>query len=896
MTERLAEAESIIDALLAGQIDAVVDTKSSTPFLVAKAQAALRLSEKRLRDIIDGLGPGIFVALLTPDGILIEVNKSPLEAAGLKPEEVLGKPFDEAPWWAGSAEVRQQLREAIARAARGGPSRYDVRTHARNGEIIDIDFSIQPMRDESGKVVFLIPSASVITERKQLEEALRENEAHQRQTSLQLALERERLVAAQAVAKVGSWETDFSTGSVLWSQETHRIFETDSKTFHPTHERFLEAVHPEDRERVDGAFARSATVLSLQSVEHRVVMRDGRIKFVEERWHTHADAEGGSLRAIGTCQDLTESKLTENALRQSNDRFLQVAENITDVFWIRSADTSELQYVSPAFEQIWGVPVETLYANPDIWNTSILAEDRERVKNEFAELTKSTSSVELEYSIVRPDGEVRVVRSRGFQVRDADDKVIRVIGVATDITAQRRTSDALKASLGEFRALTEAMPQMVWTTRADGWCVYFNQQWADYTGLTLDESYGNGWIKPFHPDDRERTGEAWQKARDTVGTFSIECRLRRADGSYRWWLIRGVPVKDDHGTALKWFGTCTDIHDLKLAQLEIARTNRALKMLSACSEAIVRAENESQLLNEVCRIAVENGGYRMAWVGFAQDDEARSITPMAHAGVEDGYLTAVACTWNENDPLGQGPAGEVIRTGQSNVSDDFAKDSSLAAWLEPALQRGYRGVIRLPLRDASGTFGLLGLYSAETNQASAEEVKLLQEMADNTSFGITSLRAESERRRMQLAVEEQAALLDIAREAIQVKELDGRILYWNKGAEKLYGWTAAEVMGGISIEARFKDPSCFDDATRELLVKGEWEGEMIKRTKDGRDITVEERWTLVRDAQGQPKSILTINTDVTDGRRDGESGLHRGKPGSRRWSKRRWNEERIAES
>jgi PAS domain S-box-containing protein len=153
----------------------------------------------------------------------------------------------------------------------------------------------------------------------------------------------------------------------------------------------------------------------------------------------------------------------------------------------------------------------------------------------------------------------------------------QVVIVIRDITERRRAVEALHASLEEFRTLTEAMPQMVWITRADGGNVYFNQRWVDYTGLTLEESLGNGWNRPFHPDDQQRAWQAWQQATATVGTYVLECRLRRADGAYRWWLIRGVPLRDTAGTVLKWFGTCTDIHDLKLAELEISRTNQALE-------------------------------------------------------------------------------------------------------------------------------------------------------------------------------------------------------------------------------------------------------------------------------------------------------------------------------
>lgn len=139
-----------------------------------RAELALRESQERLRGIIDGLGPSMFVGLMTVDGVLIEINRAPLEAAGLAAEEVLGKHFADTFWWAHSVEAREQLRKAITRAARGEGSRYDVRVQGREGSLIDIDFSIEPLRDESGHVVFLIPSASVITKRKLAEEALRQ--------------------------------------------------------------------------------------------------------------------------------------------------------------------------------------------------------------------------------------------------------------------------------------------------------------------------------------------------------------------------------------------------------------------------------------------------------------------------------------------------------------------------------------------------------------------------------------------------------------------------------------------------------------------------------------------------------------------------------------------------
>jgi PAS domain S-box-containing protein len=237
---------------------------------------------------------------------------------------------------------------------------------------------------------------------------------------------------------------------------------------------------------------------------------------------------------------------------------------------------------------------------------------------------------------------------------------------------------------------------------------------------------------------------------------------------------------------------------------------------------------------------------------------------MAHAGMEEGYLSEVNVTWNENEPLGRGPVGQAIRSSHATVRDDVVGDSEFAPWLPFAQTRGYRGNICLPLRDATHTFGVLGLYSAGVNQTSTEELRLLQQMADDLAFGIGSVRADAERDRLDSQSREQAALLDIANEAIMVKDLEGRIVYWNKGAERTYGWSAAEALGRKAVALLHNDAAQYLEAEMTLLAHGQWTGEMVKQTKDGRAITVEVRWTLVRNEEGRPKSTLIINTDITE--------------------------------
>ncbi len=669
-----------------------------------------------------------------------------------------------------------------------------------------------------------------------------------------------------------------------------------------------------------------------------------------------------------------------------------------------------------ALARQYGADVFVLKPNaPD----EFLARLREVCANAPATVPRRASTPPAPAGALFDGFEESLVRTGEFSAARRPSSVAPDAGVA----GRRADEAALRASDADFRSLAEAMPQIVWIARADGWNTYLNQQWVDYTGLTIEESAGHEWTTPFYPEDQERARSAWERAAVAGGTYSVECRMRRKDGVYRWWLIRGVPVKHDDGSIAKWIGTCTDIQDLKVAELEIVRVNRALTMRSSCSEALLHAQDEHSLLEQICRIAVEQAGYRMAWVGYAQDDGPRSITPIAHAGVEDGYLSEIKVSWDENRLNGQGPGGRVIRTGEPVIADDLSLDPTYAHLTEAARRRRYRGATVLPLSDGARTFGLLSLHSAEASTTTPDELTLLRDMARNLAFGIVNLRARAEQQRLQTAVfkvaagvsaasgaaffeqltrnmaealgadagfiatllpgepcmaetvaavidgaahenfefvvagtpcdplfaadlsvitehiaddfphfpsflalgaqgfvgkrldsstgeplgflfvvfrfkpthvelitstlqifaaraaaelerqrtdaqiSEQAALLDTAHEAILVMDLSDTIIYWNRGAERTYGWTAAEALGKNADELYRKDPAPYAEGRATLLATDAWTAELTQRTKDGRDITVSVHWTLVRDAEGRPKSILAINTDVTETRK-----------------------------
>ena len=242
----------------------------------------------------------------------------------------------------------------------------------------------------------------------------------------------------------------------------------------------------------------------------------------------------------------------ENTLRESEERFSGAFEHAPIGVALVSPDGRWLK-VNRALCELVGYSELELLARTfqDITHPEDLEIDLENVRRMIA---GEIRSYQMEKRYVHAHGHLVTVLLSVSLVRDGQDQPRYFIAQIQDITERKLAEQALRTSTEEFRTLAEAMPQIVWITRPDGGNVYFNQHWMDYTGLTLEESLGGGWSKPFHPEDQQRAQHAWEHATATIGAYSLECRLRRADGVYRWWLIRGVPQRgaDRRGVQLVW--------------------------------------------------------------------------------------------------------------------------------------------------------------------------------------------------------------------------------------------------------------------------------------------------------------------------------------------------------
>jgi len=311
--------------------------------------------------------------------------------------------------------------------------------------------------------------------------------------------------------------------------------------------------------------------------------------------------------------------------------------------------------------------------------------------------------------------------------------------------------------------------------------------------------------------------------------------------------------------------------ELRRQETELRRVNRALRAISACNHALVQATKEPELLDEICRLIVTEGGYRFVWVGYAGHDEMKIVRPMAWAGHEDGYLKDVLVTWAD-EPHGRGPVGTAIRTGRSNVCRNTQTDPNFAPWREPALRHGYAALFVVPLLADGVAFGALAIYAAETDVFDREEVTLLSEMAGDLAYGILSLRDRNERQRAEVELRREkellASFLSATPDHIYFKDRQSRFIRINDTLARRFGLRdAAEAVGKTDFDI-FSDAHARQAYTDEQRIMSTGEAivglEEKETWPDGRVTWVSSSKVPLRDKEGHITGLVGISRDITE--------------------------------
>lgn len=547
----------------------------------------------RLEEVLESISDAFYS--LDLDWRFTYVNKHALTLWRKTPEELLGHViWDVFPFARGT--------ESFTRMHAAMDDRRPV-SYESYSAFLGTWISVNLYPTERGLSVFF----QDITERKRIEQALQENEQQFRATF--------------ELASVGMVQADPGTGHLLRVNAKFCAI-TGFAAAELVGRRFSDITHPDDRERDWEVFQRAVRGETPDyRSEKRYVRKDGSVVWVRVNAAILRDAGGRPQRTVAVIEDVSERVVAEQALRESRSD-LAHAQQVGQIgSWRLNVARNELTW-SEENHRIFGIPpgVQLTY---DVFLATVHPDDRGRVDRTWRAALQG-EPYDIEHRIVVGD-EVRWVRERAELELDASGSVLGGFGTTQDITALKTGEQALRQSEHWWHELADAMPQLVWTAGPDGTVNYFNRRREEYDGLSRDDNGSWRWEGALHPDDVQPTLEAWSEALTTGEVYEVTHRVRCLDGTDRWLLSRAVPLSDESGRIVKWYGTSTDIHVERLLQAQLAEARERLEQ--GVRERTAELEQARAHLLELSRRVIEvQEKERRAVARELHDEAGQSLT------------------------------------------------------------------------------------------------------------------------------------------------------------------------------------------------------------------------------------------------------------------------------
>jgi len=556
-------------------------------------------------------------------------------------------------------------------------------------------------------------------------------------------------------------------------------------------------------------------------------------------------------------------------------------------------------------------------------------ECRDRIREQFFACVRQGTAFDDEVEILPVQGGRLWVRIIGEAVRDSEGAVVRVQGALQDVTDRKRAEAALTQGERRFRQFADALPQPIWTARPDGRVDFFNRAFRNRFGAGTADPQSWLWSAILPAEEGPRWAENWRHSVAQGEQHSDAHRLRTADGEERWHLVTAAPVRDESGAILRWYGTAIDDHDRKRAEEETRRlAHRLDSVLNAIQEAFYTVDRDwhvtfmnDQAEQMLGKARADLIGRRLwdvfpAAVGSRPHREYRRALA-EKVPVHFEYRSEVLGLWLDVSAY---PLEDGLAVHLRDVSDRHAAIQTLRqseARFRAAAQATSHVVWDLDLAsgriwwssEAARVFGYapaemgadLEAWRSRIHPEDRERVDassrraveqrhpywsekyrflhkdgsilevedrgyLILDAAGVPVQFVGGLSDITDRERILAQLAQQAALLDEAQDAIVVLDMDRRVTFWNRGAERIYGWTAPEAMNRPIAALVGGDAAELDAAVEAVRTGGQWRGSLSQRTGAGAPLIVEANWTLVRTPGGAPRAILAIHSDVTERR------------------------------
>ncbi len=672
---------------------------------------------------------------LDANGSYTQIGPRAHDVLGYDSQELIGKRYFDlvAP---ADAERARAAFESISRQ-RKPFWRVENKVLSKCGMELIIESSGIPVFGEDGTFTGYIGADRDITAQKRAQQELREEEAQFRG------------LVEQEIAGICMLAADGTLAYVNPRFAAMFGYAPDEVTGHP----FTDFIADADRETVSQSFReRLEGIQSSGPSAFAMKRRDGSLIDVLAQG-TLAILRGRPA-IVAVILDITEQKKSEAAIAESELRLRTVLATARDGITLIDIDTEELVFVNPAFREMLGYSEQESRALrlKDCHPPEALA----AVRREFQRNVKGDTGGASNVPMRRKNGSIFLADITGSPITYAGHNCI--VGVLRDVTEAKRAEAALRLSEAQLSNALAIARAGHWEydvasdrfTFNDNFYRIFHTTAERVGGYTMSSAeYARRFVHPEEIGIVAREVQAAVTATDSSYTRELEHRIVYADGTSGYIAVRFFIVKDDEGRTVRTFGVNQDITERKQNENVLRRVNRALRMLSSADAVLVHATDEQKLLDDMCKVIVEDGGFPLAWIGFAENDIGKSVRPAACAGTEFNYLQQLEISWADVD-RGRGPTGTAIRTGSVQINRDFGSNPSVKPWRSASFAHGLTSSISLPLGQTAKLFGALTIYARETDAFNADEIDLLKELAGRLSYGIAALR---DRRGRETAVE-----------------------------------------------------------------------------------------------------------------------------------------------
>lgn len=527
------------------------------------AEEALKQSESKFRSLISSLNDIVYT--LDTEQRHTGVYGDWVQKAGLTPEFFIGKKACDM----FNPEAAKAHEEANIQVLEGKSVVYEWNIE-NDSDIKFYQTSITPLRDSNGQIIGIVGVARDITSLKNALEALEKSEFY--------------LKKSQQVARIGSYLYDIKNGTWVCSESLDEIFGIDGN-FEKTKEGWISLIHPEFKQiMIDHLVNHVIHGKNRFDKEYKIIrVLDGTEIWVHGNGELEYDQEGNPTVMVGTIQDISERKLAEAALKESEKKFRSLFDTMPNGYY-RSTPEGYFVDANPAFIKMLGYDnledLKKVYIPRDIF---VQSSEREKILTNNPDFI---SDIET-YRLRTKDGRIIWIEDNARYIKDNNGNVIFNEGICKDITDRKKAEDALRESEQLFTTLAQVSPVGIFRTDPDGYTTYVNPTWTRLAGIAAEKAMGDGWLAAVHPDERDKLSKGWIDASGKQDVSVAEYRFLRPDGNIVWVMGQAIPEFTPDNEIAGFIGTITDITERKHAEEALKESEERLRILAEKTGTIV---------------------------------------------------------------------------------------------------------------------------------------------------------------------------------------------------------------------------------------------------------------------------------------------------------------------